>query len=225
MLVSLDYAAQELRVLGHMEGGTIQQGYIDNPKLDMHQFAAELVSSTIGKPFSRKYAKTVAFSILYGSGLTALAAGLSVTVDQAQEIRTAYLNALPGIATLQSGLKSRARDKRPIRTWGGRVYYCEQPKFVEGRWRTFDYKLLNYLVQGSSADLTKQALIDYHYTKQQGRILLTVHDQIVISCPKASWVVEANILREAMEGQALDAPLIADISYGPNLHNVEDFNG
>ena len=225
MLVSLDYSAQELRVLGHMEGGAIQQGYIDNPKLDMHEFAAKLVGDTIGRPFSRKYAKTVAFSILYGSGLSALAAGLSVSVDQAQEIRTAYLSALPGIAELQSGLKSRARDKKPIRTWGGRIYYCEEPKFMEGRWRTFDYKLLNYLVQGSSADLTKQALIDYHATKRTGRILLTVHDQIVISCPKDSWITEASILRRAMEDQALDAPLIADISYGPNLHNVENFDG
>ena len=224
MLVSLDYSAQELRVLGHMEGGAIQQAYIDMPTLDMHEFAAGLVSKAIGKPFSRKYAKTVAFSILYGSGLKALADGLSVTVDIAQDIKNAYMQALPGIAKLQNGLKSRADRGLPIKTWGGRVYYCEEPKLIEGRWRNFTYKLLNYLVQGSSADLTKQALIDYHKAKQHGRLLLTVHDQIVISCPKQHWITEALILKKAMEGQALDAPLLADISYGPNLHNVEDYN-
>lgn len=224
MLVSLDYSAQELRVLGHMEGGAIQQAYIDMPTLDMHEFAAGLVSKAIGKPFSRKYAKTVAFSILYGSGLKALADGLSVTVDIAQDIKNAYMQALPGIAKLQHGLKLRADRGLPIKTWGGRVYYCEEPKLIEGRWRNFAYKLLNYLVQGSSADLTKQALIDYHKAKQHGRLLLTVHDQIVISCPKQHWIIEALILKKAMEGQALDAPLLADISYGPNLHNVEDYN-
>lgn len=165
-----------------------------------------------------------AFSILYGSGLDALAAGLSTTRDDAATIKGAYLQVLPGLEKLIGSLKTRARNNQPIRTWGGRLYYVEPPKFMDGRWRTFDYKLLNYLIQGSSADITKTAIIDYHSKKKHGRFLLTVHDQIVISVNKRYLAAESLILQECMESVPLDAQLLADGSWGCNLHEVVDFD-
>lgn len=164
------------------------------------------------------------FAILYGSGLDTLAAQLGSSRDEASTFKEAYLTTLPGVRKLLDQLKQRGRNNEPLRTWGGRVYYVEPPKFIDGRWRSFDYKLLNYLVQGSSADITKEAIIAYHQRKVHGRFLLTVHDQIVVSVKRQYAQAEAKILQSCMESIPLDAPLLADGSYGPNLHDVRDFN-
>jgi len=164
------------------------------------------------------------FAILYGSGLDTLAAQLGSSRDEASTFKEAYLTTLPGVRKLLDQLKQRGRTNEPLRTWGGRVYYVEPPKFIDGRWRSFDYKLLNYLVQGSSADITKEAIIAYHQRKVHGRFLLTVHDQIVVSVKRQYAQAEAKILQSCMESIPLDAPLLADGSYGPNLHDVRDFN-
>lgn len=222
-LVSFDFASQELRTLAHYEDGVLLQAYKDDPTQDLHQYAADLITEQLGMPFSRKQAKTCAFAILYGSGLGTLAKQLESTVDEAGAVKKAYLKVLPGVAELIKGLKQRAKNDEPIITWGGRVYYVEPPKVVDGRLRTFDYKLLNYLCQGSAADLTKAAIIAYHRSAEHGRIIITVHDQIVITVPKKHWKSEAAVLRRCMESLPLDAKLLADGSVGPNLHNLEDF--
>jgi len=224
VLISYDFASQELRVLAHYEDGLLLEAYKKDPTQDLHQFAANIISESLHIAFTRKHAKTVSFSILYGSGLDALAAGLGTDREGAGEIKAAYLTTLPGVGKLIDQLKRRGRTNEPLRTWGGRVYYVEQPKFVDGRWRSFDYKLLNYLVQGSSADITKEAIIAYHQRKVHGRFLLTVHDQIVVSVKRQYAQAEAKILQSCMESIPLDAPLLADGSYGPNLHDVRDFN-
>lgn len=224
VLISYDFASQELRVLAHYEDGLLLEAYKKDPTQDLHQFAANIISESLHIAFTRKHAKTVSFSILYGSGLDALAAGLGTDREGAGEIKAAYLTTLPGVGKLIDQLKRRGRNNEPLRTWGGRVYYVEPPKFVDGRWRSFDYKLLNYLIQGSSADITKEAIIAYHRRKVHGRFLLTVHDQIVLSVKRQYAQAEAKILQSCMESIPLDAPLLADGSYGPNLHDVRDFN-
>jgi len=160
------------------------------------------------------------FAILYGSGLATLAAQMGATAEEAASVKSAYLDALPGLKDLISGLKTRARNNEPFRTWGGRVYYCEEPKFMDGRWRTFDYKMVNYLIQGSSADISKEAVIRYHKAKKHGRIILMVHDEICVSCPKAYWQEEMAILKECMEGIELDAKLVSDGEVGFNWHDL-----
>lgn len=224
VLISYDFASQELRVLAHYEDGKLLQAYKDDPTQDLHQFAANTISELLSIAFPRKHAKTVSFSILYGSGLDALAAGLGVGRDEAAEIKKVYLTVLPGLDDLIAQLKARARSNLPLRTWGGRIYYVEPARFIEGQWRTFDYKLLNYLIQGSSADITKEAIIEYAKRRVHGRFILTVHDQIVISVPRQHAQSESLILQSCMESIKLDAPLLADGSFGPNLHNMKDFD-
>lgn len=223
-LVSYDFASQELRVLAHYEDDLLLQAYRADPSQDLHQFAADTISKVLGVPFKRKQAKTCAFAILYGSGLATLAAQLGSTREEAGIIRAAYLDVLPGVKALIDQLKYRAKSNLPLRTWGGRVYYVEPKKFIDGQWRTFDYKLLNYLIQGGSADITKTAIIEYHRQKVYGKFLLTVHDQIVVSVPTKHWKSEAAILKKCMESVKLDVQLLADGSIGKDLHNVVDFS-
>lgn len=220
LLLDRDFSGQELRVMAHFEDGAALQAYKDNPFLDLHQWAADMINDSLHLGISRKQTKTCSFAILYGSGLTTLAAQMGSTNEEAGEVKAAYLNALPGLQDLIGGLKARARDNKPFRTWGGRVYYCEEPKFMEGRWRTFDYKMVNYLIQGSSADISKQAVIDYHAAKRHGRILLMVHDEICVSCPKEHWQEEMTILKHCMESIPLDAKLVSDGEVGYNWHDL-----
>lgn len=220
VLLDRDFSGQELRVMAHFEDGAALQAYRDNPELDLHQWAADFINDTLHLGITRKQTKTCSFAILYGSGLDTLAASMGGTRDEASTVKTAYLDALPGLKVLIDDLKRRAKDKRPFRTWGGRVYFCEEPKFIDGRWRTFDYKMVNYLIQGSSADISKEALIRYHRAKKHGRIILMVHDELCISCPLRYWKEEMEILRNCMEGIELDAKLISDGDVGYNWHDL-----
>jgi len=216
VLCGRDYSGQELRVLAHFEDGVMIENYQKDPRMDMHQMASDMILELTGLTVSRKQTKTVNFAITYGSGLTTLAASLGCTVDEAGIIKTAYLQVLPGIAHLNDELKRRANAGKPIRTWGGRVYYVEPPRFIDGRWRTFAYKLLNVLVQGSSADITKEACIRYTQRSVHGRLVLCVHDEVVICCPKEHAHAEMLILQQCMESIELDVKLVTDGEYGQN---------
>lgn len=220
VLLDRDFSGQELRVMAHFEDGAALRAYQENPSLDLHQWAADMINQSLGLGISRKQTKTCSFAILYGSGLTTLAVQMGADTSQAAMVKGAYLGALPGLQDLINGLKVRARDNRPFRTWGGRIYYCEEPKFMDGRWRTFDYKMVNYLIQGSSADISKEAVIRYHRAKKHGRILLMVHDEICISCPLKYWREEMAILKACMEGIELDCKLISDGEVGYNWHDL-----
>lgn len=221
-----DFSSQELRVLAHYEDGPLLEAFTANPDLDLHQWACDTIKELTGIVITRKQAKTVAFSILYGSGLAKLAEGLNTDTDAAYTIKSAYLNAIPGIATLSEQLKARAKQGRPIRTWGGRVYYVEPRRYDPevGRWRTFEYKMLNYLIQGSSADISKDAIIEYASRKVHGTFLLMVHDELVIRVSKQHLASEMKILKECMEGVPLDCPLTSEGEVGRNYHELELYN-
>ena len=214
VLCGRDFSSQELRVLAHFEDGEMKERYNAEPNTDLHQYAADLITSTTGVVVSRSDAKTIAFSILYGSGLGKLAEGVGCSVDEAKQLRNAYLGTFAGIKNMQKDMKSRAGEKLPIRTWGGREYYCEEPKFVDGRMRTFDYKLLNVLIQGSSADQTKAAMIRFYNAKTPGKLLLTVHDEIIVEAPTKQAKVVMAALRTSMNEAGLDVPMISDGEMG-----------
>jgi DNA polymerase I-like protein with 3'-5' exonuclease and polymerase domains len=87
---------------------------------------------------------------------------------------------------------------------------------------TFEYKLLNYLIQGSAADCTKEAIIRYAGAKVDGRMLVTVHDEINISVPRKAAKAEVKRLREAMESVEFDVPMLTDTEYGPNWGDLKE---
>jgi len=213
VILDRDFSQQELRVLAHFEDDEMMQAFIDNPALDLHNFAAEVLFGE-ATPENRKTTKNIAFGILYGMGLGSLAETMGTDVNNARGYRTKYLSRFSGIKDIQKVLKERAENNEPMFTWGGRRYYCEPPKVIDGRLRTFDYKLFNYLIQGSSADYTKEALIRYDAMKKHGRMLLTVHDEVLGCCPTKAWKSEMKLLKEAMNDIPLGAPMRSDGEYG-----------
>lgn len=219
-----DYNQQELRILGHFEDDVLCAAYNANPRMDIHTFVQEQIKEIYGLEISRGSTKILNFGMIYGMGLGKLAAGMNVTVEEAKKIKAAQLKAIPGLKELNQYIIQRGKDGEPIRTWGGREYYVEPPKIINGRRQTFEYKLLNYLIQGSAADCTKEAIIRYHEVKnRQGRFLVTVHDEINLSVPRAAVKSEMKLLREVMQSVEFDVPMLSDGKTGKNWASLKKF--
>jgi DNA polymerase I-like protein with 3'-5' exonuclease and polymerase domains len=216
-----DYCSQEIRVLAHYEDAELMREFITNPRLDMHDYMQSQIVDTLGMAITRDEVKIVAFSIIYGAGLSKLAHGLKCSLDDAATIKRAYLSAVPGIKAVQADIKRKWGHGLPITTFGGRQYYKEPSREVNGVLMDFMYKGLNYLIQGSSADITKQAIINYNKIRKNGRFLVAVHDEINITGGRS----EMALLNEAMRDIPLDVPLLSDGSVGPSygaLTPIED---
>ena len=222
--VKRDFSSQEIRILAHFEDGALCEAYRVNPNLDPHQMAIELINALIGIMYARKSIKITGFSIVYGSGVTGLTHQLGQPYDECYRIRSAYLAAMPGVKDLMDDVQRRGKCGQPIRTWGGRLYYVEPAKIINGSYRDFAYKLLNYLIQGSAADHTKEALCDWEDTRAWSDVFLaTVHDEINISVPQEDAVQAMRRLREAMDKERFDVPIRSEGFVGPNWHEIKEF--
>lgn len=85
---------------------------------------------------------------------------------------------------------------------------------IKGRMRSFEYKLVNYKIQGSAGDCTKESIIRYDSAKKNGRFWLTVHDENVLSVPREHAAKEKKILVDAMQSIEFDVPMLVDVAQG-----------
>ena len=209
-----DFSGQEMRVFAHFEQGHLFRQYQADPKTDPHAFIGDELRRVAGREIARDPVKTLNFQSLYGGGVPALQKKLRCTTAEAQELKKFHNDALPGRVLLNEEIKRIVRRGDPIRTWGGRLYYPEQPG-ADGRSK--EYKLINYLIQGSAADLTKQAIIDWHKRPDRtARFLVTVYDEIDASAAIDRAGAEMEILRSEMEKPRLTVPMLSDGKRGPS---------
>lgn len=204
-----DYNGQELRLLAHFEDGPLMRAYQENPWLDVHSHVKDLILEATHLEFERKNVKIANFRIIYGGGAPATAQGIGCSLEEAKALLAAHKRALPSVngrGGVAEQCKSIGKNGECLFTWGGRAYYVEPPSFNKkyGREMTYEYKLLNYACQGSAADVTKQAMINYNdHPKRRGRFLVQVYDEMNSSSgpdPKA----EMAVLRESMEAVSED---------------------
>lgn len=225
ILCDRDYSQQELRILGHFEDGPLQRLYQEEPWLDLHDRARREINALLNAAYARKPVKNTGFGIIYGMGLAKLALSIDEAVEVARELRKAYKDIFPGLKDLEFNLKRRAKLQQPIRTWGGRLNYVEDPIVKDGRMMTFEYKLLNTLIQGSAADNTKQAMLNYDELKRDGELILQVHDQLTVRVPDPRAAPdEMRRLREAMEAVEFDVPMLSEGEWGWTWARLETFD-
>ena len=225
VLIDRDYSQQEPRIFAHFEFGPLMEAYNADPWLDLHDHATKLINGMLGTDYPRKVIKTMDLGMLYGMGVGLLAQTAGIEVDQAKQLREAVLNIFPGLRALNQDMKARAATNTPIRTWGGREYHCEPPKIVDGRVLTYDYKMVNVLIQGSAADCTKEAIIRYwHMKSPDAFLLLTVHDEILVSAPSMDIDDEMDRLRTAMNDIKFDVPMLSEGAVGMDWANMVDFD-
>ena len=218
-----DFSSQEVRILAHFEDGQLLMAYVQNPLLDPHSMGQGFIKENTGVEYPRKDVKITGFSIIYGSGVNGLASQLHRSSNEAWAIREAYFQAFPGIKQLMRDTQAIGQSGRAIRTWGGRLYHREPSK--DGR--DFSYKLLNYLIQGSAADQTKECLYQWHYIQRRPSkdvFLATVHDEINISVPADDWQEGMARLKHAMEDPlpGFDCPMRSEGFVGKNWHDIEE---
>jgi len=222
VLVAADYNGQEMRILAHFAEGKAAEIYNNDPRADFHEVAARLVQEVAHLSIKRKQAKITGFSLIYGAGVSALSMQLGVPMEEGRKIKNGYLKAMVGLSDFQRSVESRSQ----VKTWGGRIIPVQTPKInADGSSWTFNYKLVNHLIQGTAADQTKQSIIEYHEKPHAGRFLMTVHDENVISVNPELLLGECIVLAEAMEGLPnFDVPFIVEIEQGQNWHEMGSIN-
>jgi DNA polymerase I-like protein with 3'-5' exonuclease and polymerase domains len=212
VFVHRDFDGQELRVFAHFEQGDLWQQYQENPALDPHDFVGQELKKVAQRELLRGDVKIMNFQSLYGGGVPALSKKLRCSYTEAKALKAFHNKALPGRVILNEEIKRIVQNGDPIRTWGGRLYYPEKPG-EDGRSKI--YKLINYIVQGSAADLTKQCLIEW-WSAAESRFLVTVYDEINISCPQDNTKEEMKLLKEVMEAPRLSVPMRSSGKMGPS---------
>lgn len=212
-----DFKNQEPRIAAHYESGQFMEAFNNNPELDPYQFIVELVNGQL----SRKICKAIYLGILYAMGVgtmqdTMKKKGIDLTSSEVSTYRNIIRAGIPDVMELDRECRARFNKGLPIRTMGGRLYYCEPPK--DGR--HFAYKALNTAVQGSAADQTKEAMIFAFEQLQKVdptmRLLGTVHDEYSISCPPEMVGVVKAIMNASANALPCDVPMLMDIAVGNN---------
>lgn len=210
ILIDRDYSQQEPRILAHFDGGSLMEKYIAEPWIDFHDYAREELEK-MGKFYDRKPVKNTNLGLIYGMGVGKLAERNNMSVDEAKSLKEHILKLYPGLKNMYADMRRRADNNQPIRTWGGREYYCEPARVVDGRMKKFDYKLVNVLIQGSAADCTKEAIIRFYAAKKpQWKLLLNVHDQLTASVPIEEYHKAMEVLRQAMESVEFDVKILTE---------------
>ena len=224
VLVASDFASQEFRVMAHFAEGKAAEIYNSDPRADFHAMVAQILKEETGLDLPRKQVKIVGFSLLYGAGVQKLADSLGVPKEEASRIKAHYFEAVPGVQELMKDVSSRGRKGAAVRTWGGRQIFAEPPKMVMGRYMDFSYKLVNYLIQGSAADQTKEAIIHAGYKTTHRRFLASVHDENVYSVDPESLRSEVAAIRAAMEDPTgWDVPQKVEVDVGPNWADAKPY--
>jgi len=230
VFIDRDYSQQEPRILGHFDGGSLLQTYLVDNWTDVHDFAKTKLANA-GLHYDRRPVKNTNLGLIYGMGAAKLAMKNNMSVEEAGNLKKAILKLYPGLAEMYRDMKLRAKRNEPVRTWGGREYYCEAPRIVNGRMMEFDYKLVNVLIQGSAADCTKEAIIRFQRQvvklKKVGawKLLLNVHDQLTASVPAKEFKQAMEVLRLSMEGVEFDVPMLSEgATSKTNWEDLKDYD-
>lgn len=238
VLLAVDYSQVELRVLAHISGDpTLLEAFRKGQ--DIHRTTA---ASVHGIPFEevtydqRRFAKSVNFGLLYGMGAFRLARDSDLTLSQADAFITAYFERFPRVREYLDETKQRAADQGYLETLlGRRRYFPELGRTGGGRTNALarqraERQAINMPIQGTAADIMKLAMIQVHGKLQAAdyaahntaRILLQVHDELVLEVAEDDLAAVARLVVETMESAfTLDAPLKADAQVGPNWLEME----
>jgi DNA polymerase-1 len=227
-LVAIDYSQIELRVLAHLSGDpNLRSAFIDG--VDVHRrTAAEVFDIAEAEVTSeqRRIAKAVNFGVIYGMGAFGLARDLRIRNEEAKEFIETFFAQFPGVKKFIEETKESARETGEVRTMFGRRRPVPEIQSRLPRERAQGERFaVNSVVQGSAADVIKKAMINIHRSIEErgspARILLQIHDELLLEVPKDRLAEERELLREKMENVVeLDVPLVVSVSSGDDWYDA-----
>ncbi|MDP2657359.1 MAG: DNA polymerase I, partial [Candidatus Deferrimicrobium sp.] len=228
LFVGADYSQVELRLLAHLSGDAelirrFRQGD------DIHTATAAGVfgvDPSAVTPELRRRAKVINFGILYGMSPFGLSRELGIGGKEAKTYIEHYFDRYPGVKEYIDGLKIKARKDGYVLTIMG---HRRTLKDIDSRNKVLreaaERMAINTPIQGSAADLIKMAMIrvdrEFREAGMEARLILQVHDELIVEAPEREAAESERILKEAMEGVAkLSVPLTVSVSRGKNWGEI-----
>lgn len=229
LLVSADYSQIELRVLAHIAGDAVlQKSFIENE--DIHaRTAAEVFDVDINAVTreQRRRAKAVNFGIVYGISDYGLARDLGITRAEGKEYIEKYLAGYDGVRGYMKDIVEQGKATGYVETLLGRKRWLPDLNNRNYNLRSFaERTALNTPIQGTAADIMKLAMLKVaarlKAEKLTAKMLLQVHDELILEVPPAEQVAVVRILREEMESAfPLAVPMTVDVKCGADWYNME----
>ena len=227
VLLDADYSQIELRVLAHIcEDENMIKAFLNDE--DIHAMAA---SQVLKIPIDevtkeqRSSAKAVNFGIVYGISDFGLASNLGITRKEAKQYIESYLNEYSGVKKFMEDIVEKAKEQGYVETLFGRRRYIPEINSNNFNVRQFGNRIaMNTPIQGTAADIIKIAMINvYRRLKEsdlQSKLILQVHDELIIETKIEEKEKVREILRSSMENAiTLKIPLKIDMKEGSNWYD------
>ena len=224
VLVDADYSQIELRILAHVTGDEHMQEAF-RTGADIHRSTAAKIYKMLPEditPRLRSSAKAINFGIMYGKGAYSLSKDIGVSVKEAETFLNTYLAAFPKVSGYMDKTIADARACGYVSTLFGRRRALPELASNNHNIRSSGERMArNTPIQGTAADVIKLAMVRVwrrlRAEKMESRLILTVHDELIVEAPEAEASRAAQILREEMEGCVHYAvPLSTDVHTGKN---------
>ena len=224
VLVSADYSQIELRIMAHISQDASLIAAFEAGE-DIHRAtAAEIFNRPLAEVSSeeRRYAKTINFGLIYGMSAFGLAQQLGLDRSTAQAYIQSYFLRYPGVKQFMDEVKEQARERGWVETvFGRRLWLPDIRSSNQGRRGNAERAAINAPMQGTAADLVKLAMIVVQRwldeSGLQTRLLMQVHDELILEVPQAELARVQAELPGLMTGVAsLRVPLRVDVGVGPN---------
>lgn len=229
VIVSADYSQIELRVLAHLsqDKGLMEAFAKDmdvHTKTAMDVFEVDRDEVT---PLMRRHAKAVNFGIVYGISDYGLSQNLNITRKEAAAFIERYFDSYPGVKQYMDDVIRQAKTEGYVTTMLHRRRYLPDINSRNYNRRSFaERTAMNTPIQGSAADIIKQAMVDMQKTLQEdglkARLLLQVHDELIFEAPQDEADMLAERVVQVMEGAvALSVPLKVDVNAGKTWYEAK----
>jgi DNA polymerase-1 len=229
-LISADYSQIELRILAALADiKPLKEAFAHG--VDVHaKTAAQVFGVPIEKvdPLMRRHAKAINFGIIYGQSAFGLAQSLGIPRGEAKAYIEAYFREYPGILAFMEETKEFARRHGYVKTLFGRKCYLPNITSKNPALRQFSERAaINAPLQGTAADIIKRAMIQLDHTLQsqcpEARLLLQIHDELLIETPEAKAPHAAQLVKRVMEqALTLSVPFTAEVHTGMNWGEIHD---
>jgi DNA polymerase-1 len=211
----------EVRMFMNYIGNPDMLELMEQGDIDFHGEAAKIAFNIDNDhpeyKFYRQLAKTITFGVIYGIGKDKLAGQLKTTPQEASKYKAEYFKNIKGSKKFFNAVVRMVEQRGWVKSKYNRIYKLERDK---------GYKAVNYLIQGTSADLLSERMIEVHkfLTGTKSRMVLQVHDEIICEIHKDDILLVEKI-RDILQENSLGIPLMVDMELcDPSWATKQEFN-
>ena len=232
VFVSVDYSQIELRIVAHMAQDEAMLAAFRAGK-DIHAATAAAIHNVPLEAVTsdmRRRAKAINFGLIYGMSAFGLTRSTDLTLAEAEDFVKAYFQQFPGVKRYLDSIRREAAERGYVETLLGRRRYfpsLQRPMSQNQRSRE-ERAAINAPIQGTAADIMKLAMLKIppalQKAKLHGKMLIQVHDEVVMECPEEELATTVHVVKQTMESAyQLSIPLLTDAKWGKNWGTMQPY--